>query len=152
MRWVSGKKIPMCEYCDCRRIPEIAQLGEEHDYITELADEVEIQASGGAPARMAALVRLRETLTFHAQREERGIFAEGMVAGLKNYYIEDLEDDHRRFVEALSDPALDGVALQALLDNLHRHIAIEEYDFFPAAAKHLSDEQWQSIALANTLA
>ncbi|MBK5267791.1 MAG: hemerythrin domain-containing protein [Acidimicrobiia bacterium] len=142
----------MCEYCDCRRIPEIAELGEEHEYITELADEVEIRASGGAPARMAALVRLREALTFHAQREERGIFAEGMVAGLKNYYIEDLEDDHRRFVEALSDPALDGVELQALLDDLHRHIAIEEYDVFPAAAKRLSDEQWQSIALANTLA
>lgn len=44
-------------------------------------------------------------MTFHAQREERGIFAEGMDAGLKNYYNEDIEDDHRRFAEALSDPA-----------------------------------------------
>jgi hemerythrin-like domain-containing protein len=72
-----------------------------------------------------------------------------MVAGLQNY-IEDLEDDHRRFAEALSDPAaLESIALQAQLRDHHHHIAIEEYDCFPAAAKHLSEEQRQPLSLLN---
>lgn len=29
----------MCDYCDCRRIPEIADLGAEHERIERLADE-----------------------------------------------------------------------------------------------------------------
>jgi hypothetical protein len=78
----------------------------------------------------------RSTIFVHIQGEERGSFAVGKVAGLQNSYIEDLEDDHRRFAEALSDPAaLESIALQAQLrDHHHHHIAIEEYDFFPAAA------------------
>ncbi len=30
----------MCDYCKCRPIPEIADLGAEHERIEQLADEV----------------------------------------------------------------------------------------------------------------
>jgi len=135
----------MCEYCGCRRIPEIARLGEEHETITELADEADVGRADRS-IRNAALRRLRQALAPHAQREEQGIFSEARQAGLTGYYIEDLEDDHRRFKEALDDPeSLDDATLETLLKDLDRHIAIEEYDVFPAASKHLSDEQWRSI-------
>jgi hypothetical protein len=135
----------MCEYCGCRRIPEIGRLGAEHDTITELADEADASRVDTA-SRNAALRRLRAVLVPHAEREERGVFTEARHAGLAGYYIEDLEDDHRRFKEALDHPeSLDDATLETLLKDLDRHIAIEEYDVFPAAAKHLSDEQWDSI-------
>jgi hemerythrin-like domain-containing protein len=140
----------MCEYCGCRRIPEIARLGEEHDTITELADDADASRPD-ASTRNAALRRLREALVPHAEREERGVFTEARHAGLTGYYIEDLEDDHRRFKEALDHPeSLDDATLETLLKDLDRHIAIEEYDLFPAAAKHLSDEQWESIDSMDT--
>lgn len=134
----------MCEYCGCRRISEIARLGREHDIITEIADEADASPADGS-SREAALRRLRAALLPHADREEIGVFAQARQAGLTGY-IEDLEDDHRRFAEALADPdSLDPHALHQLLKDLDRHIAIEEYDLFPAAARHLSDDQWASI-------
>lgn len=135
----------MCDYCGCRRVPEIARLGREHEIITEIADEADA-ARADFDTRTDALRRLRQALIPHAQREERGIFAEARQAGLAGYYIEDLENDHRRFVSALeSGDTLNEEALDTLLKDLDRHIAIEEYDVFPAASKYLSDEQWSSI-------
>jgi hemerythrin-like domain-containing protein len=60
--------------------------------------------------------------------------------------------DHRRFDTALSDlDSLDAYDLENLLDELHRHIAIEEYDLFPAAAQTLTDGQWESIERAEAV-
>ena len=135
----------MCEYCDCRRIPEIARLGREHSTITEIADEAYAKRAD-AQKRDDVLARLRHALIPHVQREEQGLFAQARAAGLTGYYIEDLEDDHRQFASALEHfESLDQATLDSLLKDLDRHIAIEEYDLFPAAAKHLTDEQWMSI-------
>lgn len=135
----------MCEYCGCRRIPEVARLGGEHETITELADEAHANRSD-VRARNEALRNLRLALIPHARREEQGVFAQARDARLTGYYIEDLEDDHRRFASALDHvDSLDEATLDTMLQDLDRHIAIEEYDLFPAAAKHLSDEQWARI-------
>lgn len=135
----------MCEYCGCRRFPEIDRLGREHEAITEIADEADAKRSDRT-IRDDALRRLREALLPHANREERGVFTQARLAGLTGFYIEDLEDDHRRFDAALNNPeSLDDAELEGLLKDLDRHIAIEEYDLFPAAAKRLSSRQWDSI-------
>lgn len=136
----------MCDYCDCRRIPEIADLGEEHDRIEDLADEVLRSLKDGDSTVPALLDRLIAVLTEHVAREERGVFVEARAAGLAPEYVDDLEDDHRRFAAVLSDPgALDAEHAEALFDELHRHIAIEEYDLFPAAAQVLTEDQWERI-------
>ncbi len=134
----------MCEYCRCRDVPEIARLGAEHDLIEELADEAIRSARVGDAA--AAVDRLREAIGPHVQREESGLFVEARLSGLAAEYVDDLEDDHRRFAVALEDPAgLDTAALQRVVDDLRRHIAVEEYDLFPAAAQILDAEQWSRI-------
>lgn len=137
----------MCDYCDCRRIPEIAELGAEHERIEDLADEVLALSRSGSPELPAAIQRLREVLDPHVAREENGVFSEAREAGLGAYYIDELEDDHRRFAAWLGQPDLDTAKLEALFDELHRHIAIEEYDLFPAAVQVLSDTQWEAIAV-----
>lgn len=136
----------MCDYCDCRRIPEISDLGGEHDLIEELGDRALAALRQADVDAHPALQELVEALAPHVKREENGVFREARRAGLGSYYVDDLEDDHRRFDAALSDlDSLDADALENLLDELHRHIAIEEYDLFPAAAQTLTDEQWESI-------
>ncbi|HEX7099834.1 MAG TPA: hemerythrin domain-containing protein [Acidimicrobiia bacterium] len=136
----------MCDYCDCRRVPEIADLGAEHERIEELGDEALRLAKAGSPEFPAALDRLRAALEPHVTREEKGVFAQARIAGLGSYYVDDLEEDHRRFATILDVGAdIDAITLERLLDDLHRHIAVEEYDLFPAAVQVLTDSQWEAI-------
>ena len=136
----------MCDYCDCRRIPEIAALGEEHEAIEDLADLVMKAVKDRVASTETLFEGLIGLLTTHVAREESGLFIEARAAGLGSEYVEDLEDDHRHFEALLQDPsALDAAAVEALFDELHRHIAVEEYDLFPAAAQLLSADQWARI-------
>jgi hemerythrin-like domain-containing protein len=136
----------MCDYCDCRRIPEIAALGEEHERIEDLADLVMKAVKDSDADTETLFARLVGLLTTHVAREESGLFIEARTAGLGAEYVEDLEEDHRHFEALLKDPStLDAAAVEALFDELHRHIAIEEYDLFPAAAQLLSADQWARI-------
>jgi hemerythrin-like domain-containing protein len=83
-----------------------------------------------------AVTRLRELLIPHVQREEGGIFRVAEEMGLGNEYVYDLEGDHRKFDSDLSLPGdLDRAALESVLDDLYRHIAVEEYDLFPVVAR-----------------
>jgi hemerythrin-like domain-containing protein len=142
-----GAEPRVCDYCDCRRIPEIADLGAEHDRIEELADDVMRALKMGDGTAATAFTGLIAELTDHVAREEKGVFVEARRVGLGPEYVEDLEDDHRRFAVVLEDPAiLDVVAVEAFFDELHRHIAVEEYDLFPTAARLLAEDQWQRIA------
>lgn len=134
----------MCDYCDCRRITEIAELGAEHERIEELADAALVAARTGDATE--EIERLRQALAPHAEREESGVFAEARASRLGSFYVDDLEEDHRRFAAALAEPELlDADTLEDVLDGLHRHIALEEYDLFPAAAQVLSEQQWEEI-------
>lgn len=59
---------PLCDYCDCRRIPQTARLGRQHEEV-----------------------------------------------------------------------------LEAFVDELHRHIAVEQYDLFPVAARLIPDQAWELV-------
>ena len=132
----------MCDYCDCRRIPEIARLAEDHERIQVVADAALQLARSGGTGLEEALVELREALAPHVEREEAGVFTQARVSGLTSY-LDDLEDDHRRFARLLDHPrGFDSAALESLIDELHRHIAIEEYDLFPAASQVFREDQW----------
>jgi hypothetical protein len=127
----------MCEYCGCRELdPEIGALGEEHDAIVELSDRILRELEAGEITMQDAVTRLRELLIPHVQREEGGIFRVAEEMGLGNEYVYDLEGDHLKFDSDLSLPGdLDRAALESVLDDLYRHIAVEEYDLFPVVAR-----------------
>ena len=128
----------MCEYCGCRDDPEIAVLGAQHDAIVDLSDQVMEAVRSGEITMLDAVSRLGELLHPHVQREESGVFRVADEIGLGNQYVYDLEDDHRRFDALLAHPeSLDARSLQSLLDDLYRHIAVEEYDLFPVVAREL---------------
>lgn len=132
----------MCEFCGCRDTPEIAALGAEHAAIVELADRVVEGIGSGTMTLAEGVARLLELLTPHVRREESGVFRVADRIGLRSQYVDDLEDDHRRFDHVLGWPgALDPVSLESLLDDLYRHIAIEEYDLFPLIALELESNR-----------
>lgn len=129
----------MCEHCGCRNNPEIAKLGAEHDAIVELADRVLSEVNAGTETMAGAVIRLRSLLDPHVKGEEAGIFRVAEDLGLGNQYVYDLEDDHRHFDAVLSgDDSLDARELEAVLDELYRHIAVEEYDLFPEVNRKLT--------------
>lgn len=131
----------MCEYCGCRDNPEIAQLGAEHDAIVELADQVLGEVKDGSETVEGAIGRLRRLLDPHVRGEETGIFREAESMGLGSQYVDELENDHRRFDAVLSDTGSIGVdALESILDEIYRHIAVEEYDLFPEVARNLAPQ------------
>lgn len=131
----------MCEYCGCRDNPEIAKLGAEHDAIVDLADQVLGEVKGGSETVEGAIRRLRHLLDPHVRGEETGIFRVAETMGLGNQYVYELEGDHRRFDAVLSDAGALGVgALESVLDEIYRHIAVEEYDLFPEVARNLSSQ------------
>lgn len=122
----------MCEHCGCRNDPEIGRLGAEHDAIVELADTVLAEIKAGTETMAGGVRRLQELLIPHVRGEEGGIFRVAEDLGLGNQYVYDLEDDHRHFDAVLSrDDDLDAAKLEAVLDELYHHIAVEEYDLFP---------------------
>ncbi len=126
----------MCEYCGCRVDPEIAVLGAQHDAIVELGDQVLDAVRSGEETMQGAVERLFELLLPHVRREESGVFRIAEEIGLRDQYVEDLEEDHRRFARAMTSPeTLDVASLEALTDDLYRHIAIEEYDLFPVVSR-----------------
>ncbi len=137
----------MCEFCGCRRIPEIARLGAEHDTIQDIAEDVLASASQNITP-VGLLEKLRKAVEPHVLGEEAGVFTQARAVGIsQNYWVDDLEDDHRRFAEVLADPStLSWSEIESFLDDLHRHIAIEEYDLFPALVRTLSDDDWTAVA------
>jgi hemerythrin-like domain-containing protein len=128
----------MCEFCGCRENPEIGALGAEHDAIVALADEVMAAVGQGTMTIPEGVEKLSRLLTPHVAREESGVFRVAERMGLGSQYVDDLEEDHARYGAALGDPTdLDSAMLESLLDDLYRHIAVEEYDLFPVVAREL---------------
>ena len=131
----------MCEHCGCRDNPEIGKLGREHDDIVELADQVLAEVEAGTETVAGAAARLRELVLPHVRGEETGVFKVADEMGLRDEYVDDLEEDHRKFDGALSEPVSMGATeLSQILDELYHHIAVEEYDLFPVVARYLSPE------------
>lgn len=138
----------MCEHCGCRNDPEIAKLGAEHDAIVELADTVMAEIEAGTETIAEGVRRLQELLIPHVRGEESGIFRVAEELGLGSQYVYDLEDDHRHFDAVLAEGAdLDAARLEAVLDELYRHIAVEEYDLFPEVNRKLNPELEKTTVL-----
>lgn len=138
----------MCDYCTCHEQEAIGALAREHDDLLSLASDVRSALSRDdvevAEARLSELVEL---LAPHVTREERGLFPE--LDGRVNALL----DDHawvRDRIEELADGGCDRTTRRTmtveLLDELAAHIAVEEYDLFPAALLELSPDAWERVA------
>lgn len=128
----------MCDLCGCRRIPEIAELGAQHERIETLAAAVMEALSSESANLVESIIELREALSPHVSREEQGIFTQARQLGIGAESIGELTEDHRRFAQILAEPEkLDRAELVRLVDDLIMHITIEEFDLFPTIAEEL---------------
>lgn len=142
----------MCDYCNCRTVVLLDELGAEHDHLRDLGGRVRraLAAGHGAEAS-AALVRLARLLHRHTEVEEASVLAALRADGAFDLEVDALLADHDHARRILADaedgpPASDGVL--AFLDDLDAHIAREEYDVFPAAAGALSPLAWDDAERA----
>jgi hypothetical protein len=133
----------MCDYCDCRTRPLIAELGEQHAGITAAIARLRLAQREdrplGPPA--AALVTL---LQHHSALEEATLYPELPAVDIPDA---PLVAEHDAVDRALGRVAggHDEDALDDVLDALERHIRTEEYDLFPAAHQLLDDQAWDRI-------
>ena len=136
----------MCDYCDCRLQPAIAELSAEHDELRALTAEVR-RTTGDVPA---VVRRLADLLVAHADREERGVFSALERAGVARGYVAGFECDHAA-LHTLLRAAIrgDAAAAAALADLLDDHILREESDLFPAARQLLAPEDWDLVDAAH---
>lgn len=135
---------PMCDYCDCRTRPLIAQLGDEHAEITAAIDRLRLAVHQGTPLaeRAAHLVAL---LAPHSRLEEDVLYPELPAVDIPP---EPLVAEHEAIdaaVGAVAEGSDDVDGLVAALDALERHIRTEEFDLFPAAHQLLDDRAWDRI-------
>ena len=141
----------MCDYCDCRSQPAIADLSADHDRLRSLTAELRRTVRGGDRARLPDVTsRLAVVLVPHGEREERGVFAALAAAGVDPAYVERFTRDHDA-LDALLDAASHGDtdAALALADLLDGHLLREESDLFPAARQLLSPADWDLVAAAH---
>lgn len=139
----------MCDYCDCREIPEIHELSDEHEHIRDLVDRLRRGVgSGEEPAAAAVLAELQAALEPHLVREERGLFVE-LADGGAERELNALVGDHARARAGLlsREPAVPGwsAGITGDLDELVAHIELEEYDVFPASRLLLDDAAWARV-------
>ena len=143
----------MCDYCSCRSMPAIEELGLAHARLGVLADEVRRGiAEGDAVRARAGLADLLDQLGEHTAFEEATVFAALQAEGEMGEDVAALLEDHRRSFEAVGDlPVDDGEwssAVLQLVAELHDHIAREEYDLFPAMLMALSPSGWAAVERA----
>lgn len=142
----------MCDYCDCRSHPEIAELSTDHEQLGEMLSRLMAAVDADDVAAAASVGdELHELLTVHAAREERGIFVQLRHADVPDDYVGMFEADHD-VIHALLDQR-DGPEWRArareLIDVLRDHILREETDLFPAAHQMLVPSQWDAVAAAH---
>jgi hypothetical protein len=140
----------VCDYCDCRDIAPVKELSDDHERIGSLAGELRrrLRQDGEGPAG-AVLAELQTALAPHLAREETGIFAQLAARPGFEWYLGQLEADHHRARAVLlsADPAGSGWAAEVLvgLDELAKHIEVEEYDLFPASRVVIDDAGWGRV-------
>ena len=137
----------MCDYCDCRSHPEIAELSAEHDELTTLIGHLRAAVRANDRAAVGAVVAaVHDRLPGHATREEQGVFAE-LRSQVGDEYVATFEQDHVRIHDLLDRARGDEWASASveLAAQLHDHILREETDLYPAAHQLLSSDQWSRI-------
>lgn len=137
----------MCDYCDCRSRPLIAELGEDHARISTLSALLRERAEAGDRSGAArAAADLAAILDPHSRKEEAGLYRELEAIG---FDADDLEAEHARVDDAVAGAVAATADLAAVvdaLDALTRHIRTEEYDLFPAAHQLLDHDAWDRLS------
>jgi hemerythrin-like domain-containing protein len=144
----------MCDYCDCRCIAPIGELSDEHQVISALAAQLRQQvALADQAAASRALRELQVLLGAHLAKEEAGIFAQLPEKEGLQWYLGELRADHARARSELVGASAAGpgwtTGVLAALDELARHIEVEEYDLFPACRVIIDDEGWAQVLAAH---
>jgi hypothetical protein len=143
----------MCDYCSCRSKPVIEGLGADHEDLLTRAGQVRslIDAGERAAAR-AELDELLDRLRVHTAVEEASVFVGLRAAGELVDHVEKLAAEHHDMWAVTAALDVDGPgwdeAVRQLLDDLHAHIADEEYDLFPAANIAIALGGWDEIEVA----
>jgi hemerythrin-like domain-containing protein len=139
----------MCDYCGCRAVPVIDELGSEHETLLRLAGETRRALGSGDDERARAL--LAELLDLHAEHsavEEASILT--AMAPELGEVVDRLVQEHRDAPTTVAE--LDGADWPApavqFLDDLADHISREEYDLFPAALLVIGLGDWDDVERA----
>lgn len=140
----------MCDYCDCRSVELIDQLGHEHSHLLQQASRVRAQALVGdiAEARRT-MAHLIEHLQEHTRTEEIALFPALQESGMEQT-ADELIGDHRAVDQLIvdadnaSDAEWPSIAVE-LLAVLADHIRREEYDVFPAAVQLVAPARWDGV-------
>lgn len=140
----------MCDYCDCRSIPEIATLSNDHERIQAITATLRRLLAAGAADReeIDRLLRdLRVELDVHTRREEAGVYSVFRDVGLDFDYAGRFIGEHALAADLLdrAESERDRSAIDELLAHLDRHILDEESDVFPAARQLFSGADWAEV-------
>ena len=123
----------MCDYCDCRSHPEIAELSMDHERLMALLSHLHAATRWNDRDAATGLMRtLHELLHRHTAREERGVFAE-LRSQAGDGSVVMFEDDHTSIHDLLDRAGTDEWASVAeqLVDRLSEHMLLEETYLLP---------------------
>lgn len=135
----------MCDYCDCRSIPEIAALSDEHEEILALTHTLRHRSDRPDGSTDATLQRLRDTLLPHTLREERGVFDVLATIDVDPTYRRRFLDEHDAIDVALERAIADHRAIDPLVELVERHVFEEETDLYPAIRQVFAPSDWDRI-------
>lgn len=136
----------MCDYCDCRSQPEIAELSEEHIRLLALTAKVRRAVVEDVEQVSELLDEIATLLDGHTAREERGVFHALRQEHVPEEYVELFEHDHARIDELLTEIRLRGGDVLELIRLVEDHVHREETDMYPAAHQLLTPADWDALA------
>lgn len=140
----------MCDYCDCRSIPEIGALSLDHERVLSTMGKLRhLTASPMLQSSREEMYRLLEALQAelepHTRREEVGVYSVFREVGLDFDYSKRFVDDHTDIADLLARSFDDHTVVNELLARLDRHLLEEESDVFPAARQLFSGADWAEV-------
>ncbi len=140
----------MCDYCDCRSIPEIAALSLDHERVMSIVAQLRhLIATQATQRRREEIDRLLDALQadleLHTRREEVGVYSVFREVGLDFDYPKRFVDDHADIRALLARALGDTAVVGELLERLDRHVLEEESDVFPAARQLFSGADWAEV-------
>lgn len=136
----------MCNHCNCREYPAIAELSREHDEILALAVPLAEATRTGGALDANAVRRLLEILQLHSAKEEAGLYPL-LIAEMDETpdAFDHLEDEHVEVLAAIGSGTFDHLALYAL----QRHIEEEEEVLFSGALFYFDGATWDDLDAAH---
>ncbi len=136
----------MCDHCNCRDFPPIAELSREHEAILALAAPLAAATRGATASDPSVAVRLVELLRLHSAKEEVGLYPLLIAEmGAPPDAFDHLEEEHVEILAAIEAGTFDHLALYAL----QRHIEEEEEVLFSGALFHFDGSTWDDLEAAH---